>query len=78
MGAKLRVMLAKLSTVPKLGSVIAMPKQRTASATVTQKAWLVRTRCSEGLFLDPDDVGDRGMAGFGRGLRNATLHGSLP
>ena len=44
--AKLRVMLEKLSAVPKLGSQDGhVGHQQRSSATVTQKAWLARMRC---------------------------------
>ncbi len=45
-GAKLRVMLAALSTVPKVGSRHDMSATRSARATVTQKAWLPSIVCS--------------------------------
>src|SRR5882672_4523399 len=41
-GAKLRVMLAALSAVPKLGSVSDITTTRISSATVTQNGWLVQ------------------------------------
>ena len=77
-GAKLRVMLATFSTVPKLGSSQVMKTIRTKSAIVTQKAWLETTRWKSVCSLIADDVGDRRHDLRPRSRTLAMLHGSLP
>jgi hypothetical protein len=46
-GAKLRVTLAAFSTVPKLGSLMAMTTTSMASAIVTQNGWLAKMRAAK-------------------------------